>query len=374
MAFISRYPRFTHWQRLGRLNLWIIALLTVIASIGFLMLYSAANGNLHPWASKQILRFMVGLVIMVGVSLVDMRTWLTVAYPFYAIALLLLIGVEVMGLVGMGAQRWIDLYVINLQPSEIMKIALILTLARYFHVLDPKEICKLRTLLTPIVLIVLPILLVMRQPDLGTALIIVLSSCAIFWVAGVRRWKFIAAGSFILGAIPFLWPFLREYQKKRIFVFLNPESDPLNSGYHILQSKIALGSGGLFGKGFLQGSQSHLSFLPEKQTDFIFTMLCEEFGFLGGLLVLTLYTILLVYGFGVALNSRSQFSRLVVIGVTTTLFLYVFINVAMVMGLLPAKGLPLPLISYGGTAMLTVLFGQGLIFSAALYRDVRIGH
>jgi rod shape determining protein RodA len=361
------------FSRLRQLNPWIIALLIAIASIGFVMLYSAANGSMSPWAWKQILRFSVGLVIMGAVAATDIRNWMAYAYPLYLVSLLLLIGVEIMGFIGMGAQRWIDLYIIQLQPSETMKIALVLAMARYFHNCGADDICRLSTLVFPLILIVVPTLLVMRQPDLGTAMILIFCGVALFFMAGVQWWKFAIAGGSILAAIPFLWNRLHDYQQKRILTFLNPENDPTNTGYHITQSKIALGSGGLTGKGFLEGTQSHLNFLPEKQTDFIFTMFSEEFGLIGGVVLIALYTMLLIYGFYIALSSRTSFGSLVAIGMTTAIFLHVFINMAMVMGMLPVVGIPLPLVSYGGTSLLTLLIGQGLIFSVATHHDVRIG-
>ena len=345
----------------------------ILASVGFCALYSAADGSLYPWAFKQILRFSVGMVILLSVAMVDIRHWLSVAYPLYGVALMLLIGVEVMGFIGMGAQRWIDLYVIQLQPSEIMKIALILALARYFQTCSFLEIQRLPFLIIPTLLILIPTLLVMKQPDLGTAIILILSGGTLFFVTGVKWWVFGVVGASVLAAVPVLWTLLHDYQKKRILTFLSPESDPSNSGYHVIQSKIALGSGGFWGKGYMQGTQSHLNFLPEKQTDFIFTLLTEEFGFIGGVVLLCLYAILIVYGYVVALRSRNHFGRLVALGITSIIFLYMFINVAMVTGFLPVVGVPLPLISYGGTAMLTLLMGLGLIFSVSIYHDVRIG-
>lgn len=273
----------------------------------------------------------------------------------------------------MGAQRWIDLGAVNLQPSELMKVALVLALARYFHGSNIEEIGRPLFLLPPMLMVAAPTMLVLRQPDLGTAVMLVIGSGAIFFVAGVRIWKFAVLLVATLISAPISWQFLREYQKQRVLTFLNPESDPLGSGYHIIQSKIALGSGGLFGKGFMQGSQSHLSFLPEKQTDFIFTMLAEEFGLIGGLVLLGLYILILAYGFSIANCSRNHFGRLVSMGVTTTFFLYVFINIAMVMGLIPVVGVPLPLVSYGGTAMMTLLFGFGLLLSVHINRDEPIG-
>jgi rod shape determining protein RodA len=272
----------------------------------------------------------------------------------------------------MGAQRWINLGVFQLQPSEVMKIALVLALARYFNGLTYGEVGNLLNLIIPLAMVAMPALLVLRQPDLGTALMMIAGSGAIFFLAGVRIWKFLALIFAGLAAIPIVWQFLHAYQQKRILTFLNPESDPLGSGYHILQSKIALGSGGIFGKGFLKGSQSHLNFLPEKQTDFIFTMLAEEFGMVGALGLIGLYVLVLAYGFAIAIRARSQFGRLVALGVSTTLFLYLFINVAMVMGLIPVVGVPLPMISYGGTAMLTMMTGLGLMLGVSVHRDVRI--
>lgn len=349
------------------INWKVIFLITLISSIGFVMLVSAANGSLMPWAGKQMIRFGVGMIVLFGVAMIDIRIWMSLAYPLYFIALLLLIGVELMGFIGMGAQRWIDLYVIQLQPSEVMKIALILALARYFHLSSLEETRRLSALIFPLVLTIVPTLLVMRQPDLGTALILLMSAAVIFFCAGVQVWKFMAVGASVLGAIPILWTFLHDYQKKRVLIFLDAESDPMKAGYHVTQSKIALGSGGWFGKGYGEGTQSHLSFLPEKQTDFIFTMFSEEFGFVGGLILIFLYILLITYGFKVALSNRLPFAQLVSIGLTSTFFLYVFINISMVMGMLPVVGVPLPLVSYGGTALLTLLLGQGLVFSAALY-------
>lgn len=356
-----------------QINPWVIILIITLASIGFLMLYSAANGSLHPWALKQMLRFFIGMLIMLSVAIIDSRSWMSFAYPMYFISLILLIGVDFMGFLGKGAIRWIDLYVIQLQPSELMKIALILALARYFHKRPLSEVRHTTTLIIPLAMILLPTLLAMRQPDLGTAVIFILCGCTIFFTAGVQWWKFGVVGGTVLATIPIIWNFLYDYQKMRILTFLNPETDVTNAGYHITQSKIALGSGGVIGKGFLQGTQSHLNFLPEKQTDFIFTMFSEEFGLIGAILLLGLYSLLLAYGFKVAMASRNSFGRLVAIGITTTIFLYVFINMAMVMGMLPVVGIPLPLISYGGTALLTLLIGQGLIFSIAIHHNVRFG-
>jgi rod shape determining protein RodA len=366
-------PRSSFALKLLSINWGLLLLLTCIACMGFAMLYSAANGHWEPWAAKQVMRFAVAVVIMIIVATVDLRFWLRSAYLIYIAAMLLLIAVEVRGAIGMGAQRWIDLGVIQLQPSELMKISLVLALARYFSMLTVEEIGRPVRLILPALLILLPAGLVMKQPDLGTAMMLVLSGGAIFFLAGVRWWKFalvLAAGG---GAAPVAWRFLRDYQKNRILNFLDPENDPLGAGYHSLQSKIAIGSGGLFGKGFMAGSQAHLSFLPEKQTDFIFTMLAEEFGLVGCIVLIAAYTLVFVYGFAIAFRSRSHFGRLLALGLTVNVFLYVFINTGMVMGLLPVVGVPLPLISYGGTAMLTVMFGFGLMMSVYVHRDLRLG-
>ena len=337
-----------------------------------LMLVSAANGSLHPWAFKQLIRFIFGFGVMLFVACVNIRTLFDYSYTLYLISFIALVAVEIMGFVGMGAQRWIDLYVFNFQPSELMRLGLIMTLARYFHGLSQEEIARPATLILPVILIFAPTLLVLRQPDLGTATLLMLSSAAILFAAGVRIWKFAVVGGGILAAIPLLWSLLHSYQKKRVLTFLNPESDPARSGYHIIQSKIALGSGGVFGKGFLQGTQSHLNFLPEKQTDFIFTMFCEEFGLMGALFLITLYIILIACNIRIAMNARTIFARLTALGLAVTLFLYVFINMAMVTGLLPVVGIPLPFFSYGGTAMLTLLISQGILFSIYIHNDMRI--
>jgi len=370
---ILNAPEMTLGQKLAAVNWLMVLLIVAIASVGFAMLYSAANGSFSPWAYRQAIRFGFGLVVMLTIAMVDVRFWMRSAYLLYAGVLILLLGVEIMGEIGMGAQRWIDLGAFQLQPSELMKITLVLALARYFHGLTWDEVGNPLNLIPPLLMIAMPVVLVLRQPDLGTALMIIMGAGATFFLAGVRIWKFLTLVGLGMAAVPIAWQFMRGYQKQRILTFLNPESDPLGSGYHITQSKIALGSGGVFGKGFLEGSQSHLNFLPEKQTDFIFTMLAEEFGMVGGLALIGLYVLVIAYGFAIAIRARNQFGRLVALGVTTTLFLYLFINVAMVMGLIPVVGVPLPMISYGGTAMLTIMLGLGMVLGVSVHRDVRIG-
>jgi rod shape determining protein RodA len=350
----------------------LVLLIAVISSIGFAMLYSAANGNLQPWASRQMTRFAIALVPMIAAGLIDVRYWFRSAYWIYGVSLALVVAVDLRGVAGMGAQRWIDLGILQLQPSEIMKIALVLALARYFHGLSAENSGRLTHLVAPALMIIVPAALVLKQPDLGTAMMLVAAGAIIFFLGGVRLWVLAVGTVAAAAAAPLAWSFLRDYQKTRLYTFLDPDRDPLGAGYHILQSKIALGSGGVFGKGFLAGTQSHLSFLPEKQTDFIFTMIAEEWGIVGGLVLLALYVIVIVYAFAIALRSRSQFGRLLGLGIAVNVFLYAFINIAMVMGLIPVVGVPLPLISYGGTAMVTVMLGFGLLMNVGIHRDVRI--
>jgi len=360
------------WQSIRGISWGLILLICAAAGFGIAVLYSAADGSMEPWAAKQTIRFSIALILMVGAALVDIRHWFRAAYWVYAIVLALVVAVDLRGFVGMGAQRWIDLGLIQLQPSELMNVALVLALARYFHSLSSEEIGRIRYLILPALTVGVPAALVLKQPDLGTAVILLLSGAVLYFIAGVRLRYFALTAAAAAAALPGVWHLLRDYQKNRIYTFLDPDSDPLGAGYHILQSKIALGSGGLFGKGFLQGSQSHLSFLPEKQTDFIFTTLAEEFGLVGGLGLLALCSMIIVYGFAIALRSRNHFGRLLGLGIATNLFLSVFINTAMVMGLIPVVGVPLPLISYGGTAMLAVMLGFGLLLNVGVHRDTRL--
>lgn len=361
-------------DRIGEIDWGLVALVTVIAGVGVAMLYSAAGGAVDSWCRSQAVRVAVFTPLMLAAAVVGLRFWMRHAYTVYALALALVIAVEITGATGMGAQRWIDLYVFRLQPSEPMKIALVLALARYYHGIAPEDMGRLVLLLPPLAAVVLPTALVLRQPDLGTATMLVLGAGATMFAAGVRWWKFAAAAAAAAVAAPVIWGTLHDYQRSRVTTFLDPESDPLGAGYHIIQATIALGSGGLFGKGFLAGTQSQLDFLPERRTDFVFTTLAEEFGLVGAGTVLLLYGLLFVYGAAVALRARTQFGRLLAVGVSATLFLYVFINVAMVTGLIPVVGVPLPLISYGGTAMLTAMWGIGLLLCVSIDRDLVIGH
>ncbi|MBI3708034.1 MAG: rod shape-determining protein RodA [Proteobacteria bacterium] len=375
MPLLFATPRgdLTILGKLRQVNWGLILLIAVVSSIGFAMLYSAAGGRWDPWASRQMYRFGVGFVLLLVVAVVDLRVWYRFAYALYFVALVLLVAVEVAGRIGMGAQRWLDVGFLQLQPSELMKISLVLVLARWFHGLTLEDVGRPLSLVWPTVLVLAPAVLVAKQPDLGSALLLLLMSAIVYFVAGVRLWKFAAIAATAGAVIPLAWNHLRDYQKQRVLTFLNPENDPLGSGYHIIQSKIALGSGGMWGKGFMQGTQSHLQFLPEKQTDFIFTMLSEEWGFVGGLTLIGLYVLILLYGAAISLRARSQFGRLVAVGIVSSFYIYAFINIAMVMGMLPVVGEPLPLVSYGGTAMMTLLIGFGMLINVYVHRDLQIG-
>jgi len=360
-------PAFS--ERIWRINWGLILVLTAIATIGTVALYSAAGGRFEPWAERHAIRYGVALAVLLVTALVHPKIWLALAWPMYFAAMLLLVAVDLTGKTGLGAQRWLMVGPLQIQPSEIAKVALILVLARYYQGLSREQATRLLYVVPPLLVILAPVGLVMVQPDLGTAIMLLLGGAALLFVAGVRLWMFLAAGFAAIGCLPLAWSFMHEYQRKRVLTFLDPDRDPLGAGYHITQSKIAIGSGGLFGKGFLHGTQSSLNFLPEKQTDFIFTTFVEEWGLVGALVLLALFALVLVWGFSIALRCQHHFGRLVALGVTAMMFLYVFINTAMVMGLLPVVGVPLPLVSNGGTAMVSVMFACGLLIGVNIYRD-----
>jgi len=353
---------------------WTFCLvLAMIAGVGGLMLFSIAGASWEPWADKHLLRFGVYFVIMIALALCDLRWWFAAAYPIYGIGLVLLVAVDLVGDISLGAQRWLQLGPVRFQPSEVMKIGLVLALARYYHGLSADSARLSWRLLIPAGMIVVPFLLVAKQPDLGTGILIVATGGAIMVLAGLD-WRVLAAGAVaaLVAIPPFIMFGLHDYQRNRILTFLNPEQDPSGDGYHILQSKIALGSGGLLGKGFGLGSQSQLNFLPEKQTDFIFATLAEEFGFVGCFGVLFLYGAVIFMALRIASISHSHFGRLAAAGVTATFSLYVLINGAMVMGLAPVVGVPMPMLSYGGTVMLTVMVGFGLVQSVRVHRYTEV--
>ena len=370
---VSLQSELTLLQKIQSLNWVLILLIMAVAGVGIAALYSAGGGSLSPWASKHMMRFALGFCGMLVIALIDIRWWYKLSWLIFTAGMGLLIAVEAMGHVGMGAQRWIDLGFMKLQPSEVMKIAVVMALARYFHTATPYDMRRLRFLIVPALMIAAPVALVLLQPDLGTSLMIVMAGVAMFFMAGAPLLLFIGGAVGVLGIIPIAWYFfLHDYQKSRVMTFLNPESDPLGAGYHITQSKIALGSGGIEGKGFLKGSQSHLNFLPEKQTDFIFTLWAEEWGLIGGLALLFIFGCIFAYCLWIAFRARQNYARLLVLGLCVNFSLYVFINIAMVMGLIPVVGAPLPLISYGGTSMLAALASFGLIMSASIHRDVKV--
>ena len=369
-----RQPEMTLGQKIWQINWIMFLLIGLCVGVVLAMQYSAANGSWEPWAHSQLTKYLAFSLGMLILALVDIRIIMRYAYIVYILSFLLLVVVEIKGAVGGGATRWIAIpFIGTFQPSELMKFTLVLALARYFHKLSYEDVGRFSVLIVPALLIAAPTLLVLRQPDLGTAIVLCGGGVVIFLLAGVRWWKFAVVGIAGLAASPLIWSMMHPYQKRRVLVLLNPESDPLGSGYHILQSKIAMGAGGLVGRGFTKGSQSHLNFLPEKQTDFIFTMLAEEFGLIGCLALMSLYLVLMVYGFGIALRSRNQFGRLLAMGCIVTFSFYVFINIAMVMGVIPVVGLPLPLVSYGWSALLAVMFGFALIMNVYVHRDLRIG-
>ena len=366
-----RHDGLSLQNKLRSISWPFLILLTMTACVGFISLYSAASGSMDPWAGKQAVRFAIGMAGLILTALIDIRIWMRLAYVIFGITVLLLVYVDIKGHTSMGAQRWIDIGFMQLQPSELMKISTVLALARFFHGATAEDVKNPLFLIAPLGLIGLPVLLVMAQPDLGTAMMLIAVAGAMFFIAGVSYWMFAIVIAGGVASLPVLWHFLHDYQKKRIMTFMDPESDPLGAGYHITQSKIALGSGGIFGKGFLHGTQSHLNFLPEKQTDFIFTLFTEEWGLVGGLALMFLFALIIAYGYFMAYNCQNQFGRLLAAGIVINFSLYIFINTGMVMGLLPVVGVPLPMISYGGTAMLSVLFGFGLLMSAHVHRDVK---
>ncbi|MCB2113437.1 MAG: rod shape-determining protein RodA [Parvularculaceae bacterium] len=364
-------PRRGVQDQLGRLHWPLIIMLSLIAGAGVATLYSVGGGSWTPWAGTHAFRFAVSLIVMIVIGLISIRYWLALAYPIYFVALIALALVPLIGEVNMGAQRWIEIGPMQFQPSEMMKIGIVLALARYYHGIRAEQVSHILYLVPPLLMIGAPVGLVFLQPDLGTAIMIGATGSAIMVLAGLS-WRLIFLGvvAAIGGAIAaFRFGVLHDYQLKRIFTFLDPDSDPLGAGYHLMQSKIGLGSGGLVGKGYMMGTQRELNFLPEMQTDFIFTIFGEEFGFVGAFGLLLLYFAVIMTGMNIALRARSHFARLAALGICVTFGLYVLINAGMVTGLAPVVGVPLPLVSYGGTVMLTIMAGFGIVMSAHLSRD-----
>lgn len=374
LAYNAKYVP-TGLRKIMYLNWPLALLLAAVASVGFLMLYSVAGGSFTPWAEPQMKRFAAGFVLMIMVAMVPAWFWCNMASVAYLGSLLLLLAVEFFGSVGMGAQRWIDLGFTRLQPSELMKVTLVLVLAAYYDWLPSARKSHPFWVLLPVLLILIPTALVLRQPDLGTALLLMAAGGGLMFLAGVH-WAYfaavIAAGVGLIAAViqsrGTEWQLLKDYQFRRIDTFLDPSSDPLGSGYHITQSKIALGSGGWTGRGFMQGTQSRLNFLPEKHTDFIFTTLAEEFGFVGAFSLLALYALIILFCVASAIANKDRFSSLLTLGIALNFFLFFAVNMSMVMGLAPVVGVPLPLVSYGGSAMLVLMLAFGLAQSAHVHR------
>ncbi|TZG28710.1 rod shape-determining protein RodA [Sphingomonas montanisoli] len=341
----------------------MLALVCAIAGFGLVVLYSAAGGSMTPWAQSQGTRFLAFLLLAILLSRVGEEGVKQVAIPAYVILLGMLVAVELFGFVRGGSRRWLDLGIIRLQPSELMKVAIVLAVARFYDLLPASAIRSWTAIWIPAVMIGLPAILVMAQPDLGTAIMICLGGVTVAFLAGIPLRLFVGAALALAAALPLALSMMHGYQRDRVEIFLNPESDPLGTGYHIIQSKIAIGSGGVFGKGFLGGTQSHLDYLPERHTDFVFATMAEEWGLAGGIAIIGAYLLVLRWGMGVAGRARSRFSRLTAAGLTTTIFFYVAINLSMVMGLAPVVGIPLPLVSFGGSAMMTVLICLGLLMA-----------
>ncbi len=359
------------FAKLQNINCPLLGLIFTLFFVGLAALYSISNGDFNSWPLKHTQRFILGLIIFFIVIIFDLRLIFGYAYVIFFLSIISLVIIPFFGIESNGATRWINIAGISLQPSEFVKYTLILALAKYFHSIN-NDSSFIKTLIIPLIITIVPVLLVIIQPDLGTALIILLGGISLFWISGLNYKYFIVGVFSILCSLPVLWQYLKDYQKDRVFTFFNPERDPLGNGYHIMQSKIALGSGGLFGKGYMEGTQSHLNFLPEMQTDFIFTMLGEEFGFIGTLFLLLIYAALIMISIRLALKSRSLFSKYLSLGVCNVFFIYVFVNIGMVTGLLPVVGVPLPFISYGGSSMLAVMFGFGLLMNCYINRNIII--
>jgi rod shape determining protein RodA len=341
----------------------LLGLLLAIGAFGSIILYSAAGGSLSPWSASHMVRIGVFTAMAIILSRLRETAWKELAFPVYGVIVIMLIGVELLGTIRGGSQRWLDLGIIRLQPSELMKPAIILALARFYDMLPSGEIRRWNAIWPAALMIGIPAALILVQPDLGTAMMVGLGGMVVMFLAGLPLRLFLIGGGAIAAALPIVFSQLHDYQKKRILIFLDPESDPLGAGYHITQSKIAIGSGGIFGKGFLNGSQSHLDYLPEGHTDFVFATMAEEWGLLGGLAIIIAFLLVARWGMNVADRAPTRFGRLTAAGLTMTIFFYVMINLLMVMGLAPVVGIPLPLVSHGGTAMMTVMICAGILMS-----------
>ena len=360
-----------NFYNIFKINFLFIFIVALLSFIGFAALYSAGDGSIYPWAINHLIRFSIFMVLLIFISIIDIKIIYKYSYFIFFIFLILLFSVEIIGSFGKGAERWIKIFGISIQPSELIKISIILALGKFYNDLRFDQIGKLYNLIVPFLIILFPCSLILAQPDLGTSLSVILLGLGIMFIAGVKLWKFFIGFFLLLISFPFLWSNIKPYQQKRIISFLNPESDPLGQGYQLIQSKIALGSGALTGKGFLNGSQSYLEYLPEKQTDFIFTLIGEEFGFIGSIFVIFLFLILILIAFYIHIKTIHVFGKIVCLGVAINLFISVITNTAMVTGLMPVVGLPLPLVSYGGTALLSIMISFGLLLNIEIHANYK---
>ncbi len=360
-------------EKLGRFSWAIFIPMCLVLIISIVVLYSADGGSWHPFALSQLMKIIAGFVVFFVAAFTNIKLWIKSAYGIYAIALLLIILVTFVGHTGMGAQRWLNIGFIHIQPSELFKMALVLVLARYFAWMNSVELDKFKNYLVPTLMMLVPFALIVAQPDLGTAISVALITIGMFYIVGANKKWFIIGAILAVCAAPVVWyGGLHQYQRERIITFVNPDHDARGAGYQINQAKIAFGSGGIIGKGYMRGSQSQQSFLPEKQTDFIFTMLGEEFGFMGAFLLLFIYTVIVAVLFWAAKTCRNRFGQLVCFGFMLNFFIYYFINISMVLGLVPTVGVPLPLMSFGGSSLLSLMFGFGLCENAHIHKDQQL--
>ncbi len=370
---VSNANMMTFSEKLSRFSWALFIPMCVVLLLSVIVLFSAGNGSWQPFALSQLLKICAGMGVFCVVAFSNIKTWIKSAYFIYAIALILVILVTFVGDVGMGAQRWLSVGGINIQPSEFIKIALVLALARYFAWQNSVELSQFKNYLIPVLMMLIPFVLICAQPDLGTGISLALITVGMFYIVGANKKWFLIAGVIGLLALPVVWyGGMHDYQRARIITFINPELDARGAGYQINQAKIAFGSGGIIGKGYMSGTQSQQSFLPEKQTDFIFTMLGEEFGFLGAFMLLSIYTFIVIMLFWAAKTCRNRFGQLVCFGFMLNFFIYYFINISMVLGILPTVGVPLPLMSFGGSSLISLLFGFGLCQNAHIHKDQQL--
>jgi len=366
--------KYSFFDKLLAIDYFLIIIVIAIGSISVFAIHSTESGEFSYYTKNHLIRLILFFFMFLFLSFVKITFWYRNAYIFYLICLFLLIVVLLFGVTASGSKRWVNLYFLNLQPSELMKIAIIVCFARYYHRMQSSDIQSYRFLLIPILLLIIPCYLVITQPDLGTSILIAGSGVVVIWIAGLNIKYFVYSGLLFLVSFPFIVSVLKPYQKSRILTFFNPDRDPLGAGYQIIQSKIAIGSGGFFGKGYLKGTQSYLEFLPEKHTDFIFTLFSEEFGFLGSIILMILYILLIIRIISIGFFVRSFFAKLYCFGFASAVFLYVFVNISMVLGLLPIVGAPLPIMSYGGSSMLSIMLGLSIVMSCKIYRQDQISN